>query len=145
VPFLAQAERELRTGNNAGLWTTTDVVARAKALARQDRSRRQTVRLPDPALRLLAAPTPETAPALGYRDTQLAWSRQPARLSLGDSLAAIHEDTIRQVSDMVTAVLRHSTRQAPRPAEAPTIRMPPALGTPATLGAPVSLPDYVVR
>jgi hypothetical protein len=145
MPFLTQAEYELRTGRNSGVWTTADVIARAKDLARQDASRRQTPRLPASAPRLLAAPAPETAPASAYRDTQLAWPRQPARRSLGDSLAAMHEDTARQVSDMVAAVLRQSTQQAPSPEEAPTIQTPPVLGTPATLGAPVGLPDYVLQ
>jgi hypothetical protein len=145
VPFLNQAEYELRTGNNAGMWTTADVVTRARALAQLDTSRRQTSRLPDPEPKLLAAPAPEVAPASVYRDTQLAWPRQSARLSLGDSLAARQEDTARQVSDMVTAVLRHLTQQAPGLVEAPIVQTPPALGTPATLGALVGLPDYGVR
>jgi hypothetical protein len=147
MPLLAQAEHELRTGNNAGYWTTADVIECARALARRDASRRQAPRLPDPEVRLLAAPAPrpETAPAPVYRVTQLAWPRRPAQLSLGDSRTAMHEDTTRQVSDSVTGMLRQSTQQAPRPAEVPTIQTPPAVGTPATLGALVSLPDYVVR
>jgi transcriptional regulator with XRE-family HTH domain len=137
--FLNQAEQELRTGNNTGLWTTADVIERAKMLARQDASQRQTPRLPDPEVRLLTAPAPGPEPTPMFRDTQLAWPRQPARRSLGDSLAAMHEDTARQVSDMVTAVLRQSIQQAPGPPEAPIVQAPPAWGTPATLGAPVGL------
>jgi hypothetical protein len=145
VPFLAQAESELRHRNNAGYWTSADVLVRARELARQDASQRQTPRLPDPVVRLLAAPAPATAPAPVYRDTKLAWPRQPARLSLGDSLAAMREDTTRQMSDIVAAVLRHSTQQAPNPAEVPIVQVPPTLSAPATLGAPVGLPGYVVR
>jgi hypothetical protein len=146
VPFLAQAEHELRTGNNAGLWTTADVVARARALARQDTSRRQTLRLPDPEPKLLAASMSKQVPRVAYLSgVQTGRIPQPAGSALGNSLAAMREDIISQVSDIVTVMFRQSAQQAPSPAEAPTMRTPPALGTPATLGAPVRVPDYLAR
>jgi hypothetical protein len=112
VPFLAQAERELRTGNNAGFWTTADVTGRARELARQDASQRQTPRLPDPASRLLAAPVPRQAPQTPQvvypRTTQIGWARRPATLALGDSMAAQAEDVRERVHDLVTQSVRTS-------------------------------------
>jgi hypothetical protein len=144
--FLAQAEQELRTGRNAGVWQTRDVIERAKELARAEALKRQPARLPDPEPRLIVAPPPRPAPAAVQRPPQLAWPRHQIIAALGASQAAAREETAQQIRDLVADILRRALPpMPPAPDYTPsqgvvTDWTPPTIGTPAALGAPIESP-----
>jgi hypothetical protein len=141
--FLAQAEQELRTGRNAGVWQTRDVIERAKELARAEALKRQPARLPDPEPRLIVAPPPRPAPAAVQRPPHLAWPRHQGVTALGASQAAAREETAQQMRDLVADILRRALPPAPdyTPSQGVvTDWTPPTIGTPAALGAPIEAP-----
>ncbi len=145
--FLAQAEQELRTGRNAGVWQTGDVIERAKELARAAALNRQPARLPDREPRMLVAAQPRPAPTAVRRTPQLAWPRHRIAAALGDTQAAAREEAAQQIRSLVTDALRRAMPPTPpeTPDDEPTQSVvtdwaPPTLGMPAGLGAPIEAP-----